>query len=99
MVFPAGCSTADVVQIGHLLAGAAQAVADQVRARAARLPKDDDRRLFAELILQESDNRLSQPCTSLNRVQNRARLIHALYGRLDRLEPAGPGDEAVAASP
>ncbi|WP_345672796.1 restriction endonuclease [Streptomyces similanensis] len=88
----------DVAQIGHLLAGAARAVADEVRLRAARLPEDDGRRLFAELILQEADGRLSQPCTSLNRVHNRARLIRALYERLDRLQAAVP-DEAAAASP
>ncbi|MFC6364435.1 hypothetical protein, partial [Nonomuraea thailandensis] len=61
-------------------------------------PEDDGRRLFAELILQEADGRLSQPCTSLNRVHNRARLIRALYERLDRLQAAVP-DEAAAASP
>lgn len=89
----------DVTQVGHLLAGAARVVADEVRACAARLPSDDGRRLFAELILQEADGRLSQPCTSLNRVHNRARLIRALYERLDRVQAAVPADEAAAASP
>ncbi|WP_186779870.1 restriction endonuclease [Streptomyces salinarius] len=92
---PAG----DVVAIGRLLAGAAWVVADEVRHCAARLPEDDGRRLFAELILQEADGRLSQPCTSLNRVHNRARLIRALYERLDRLQSAAaPADEAAAAA-
>ncbi|MFD5656338.1 restriction endonuclease [Streptomyces hirsutus] len=68
----------DIAQIGHLLAGAARVVADEVRVHADRLPEEDGRRLFAELILQEADGRLSQPCTSLNRVQNRARLIRAV---------------------
>ncbi|MGW3414604.1 restriction endonuclease [Streptomyces sp. NPDC000888] len=96
---PLDVSAADVAEIGHLLAGAARVVADEVRVRADRLPDDDGRRLFAELILQEADGRLSQPCTSLHRVQNRARLIRALYGRLDRLEAAVPADEAAAATP
>lgn len=96
---PMDVPTDDVAQIGHLLAGAARVVADEVRARADLLPEDDGRRLFAELILQEADGRLSQPCTSLNRVQNRARLIRALYERLDRLETAVPADEAATASP
>ncbi|MGW6202033.1 restriction endonuclease [Streptomyces sp. NPDC055089] len=90
---------ADVVQIGRLLAGAARVAADEVRVHAARLPDDDGRRLFAELILQEADGRLSQPCTSLSRVQNRARLIRALYERLDRLQSSVPADEAAVSSP
>jgi hypothetical protein len=96
---PKDVPAADVVEIGHLLAGAARVVADEVRVHADRLPEDDGRRLFAELILQEADGRLSQPCTSLNRVQNRARLIRALYERLDRLETAVPAGNAAPASP
>ncbi|GGZ83678.1 restriction endonuclease [Streptomyces rubiginosohelvolus] len=89
----------DVAQIGHLLAGAAHVVADEVRIHAGRLPEHDGRRLFAELILQEADGRLSEPCTSLHRVQNRARLIRALYERLDRVQPEAPSGTAAAASP
>ncbi|MEU0287449.1 restriction endonuclease [Streptomyces sp. NPDC006147] len=96
---PLAVSADDVAAIGHLLAGAAWVVAEEVRAGAARLPEDDGRRLFAELILQEADGRLSQPCTSLNRVHNRARLIRALYERLDRLQSATtPADGAAAAA-
>ncbi|MFD4635496.1 restriction endonuclease [Streptomyces sp. NPDC058284] len=87
-------------QIGLLLAGAAHAVADDVRELAEHLPQDDGLRLFAELILREADGRLSQPCTSLHRVQNRARLVRALYEGLDRLQAAVPTDEtAVVVSP
>ncbi|MGW1037853.1 restriction endonuclease [Streptomyces antibioticus] len=89
----------DVVQIGLLLAGAARVVADEVRASAALRAEDDGRRLFAELILQEADEQLSEPCTSLHRVQERARLIRSLYERLDRVRPAVPSDEAATASP
>ncbi|MCS0606001.1 restriction endonuclease [Streptomyces sp. LP11] len=89
----------DVAQIGHLLAGAARVVAEEVRACAARLPEDDGRRLFAELILREAEGPLSQPCTSLNRVHSRARLIRSLYERLDRVRSAAPADEVTASSP
>jgi len=88
-----------VAQVGLLLTGAVQVVADEVRARAGRLSQDDGRRALAELILQEADARLSQPCTSLHQVQNRARLIRSLYERLDRLEAAAPAaDEATTAA-
>ncbi|MEU2098723.1 restriction endonuclease [Streptomyces globisporus] len=96
---PLDVPAADVAAIGHLLAGAARVVAETVRAHADRLPQDDGRRVFAELILEEADGRLSQPCTSLNRVHNRARLIRALYERLDRLEAAVPVHESAAAAP
>lgn len=96
---PLDVPAADVAAIGLLLAGAARVVADTVRLHAARLPEDDGRRVFAELIVKEADGRLLQPCTSLHRVHNRARLIRALYERLDRLEAAVPVDESAAAAP
>lgn len=90
----------DYEQVGLLLAGAAHAIADDVRELAEQLPQDDGRRVFAELILREAEGRLSQPCPSLHRVHNRARLIRALYERLDRLQTAVPLDEAtVVVSP
>ncbi|CAL9677794.1 hypothetical protein SUDANB105_08105 (plasmid) [Streptomyces sp. enrichment culture] len=88
----------DVAQIGLLLAGAVRVVADEVRAHAVRLPENDGRRLFAELILEEADGQLSQPCMSLRGVQDRARLIRTLYGRLDRLRAATAVDEVEAAA-
>ncbi|MGV9884465.1 restriction endonuclease [Streptomyces sp. NPDC003006] len=90
----------DYAQVGFLLAGAAHAVADDVRERAERLPQDDGRRLFAEIVLGEAEGRLSQPCRTLRRVQNRGRLLRALYERLDRLQDTAPVAEATAtASP
>ncbi|MFI2620543.1 restriction endonuclease [Streptomyces sp. NPDC018584] len=65
---PRAVPAADVAALGRLLAGAAPVVADEVRVRADQRPEDDGRRLFAELILQEVNGRLSQPCTSLNGV-------------------------------
>jgi hypothetical protein len=93
-------SADEVAAVGLLLAGAARVVADEVRTRAARLSEDDGRRALAELILQEADGRLVQPCTRVHQVQSRARLVRSLYERLDRLEVAAAAvDGAAAAAP
>jgi hypothetical protein len=65
-----------------------------------RLPDDDGRRLFAEIVLGEAGSRLSQRSRNLHGVRNKARLLRALYGRLDRLQDAVPAMEAsTGASP
>lgn len=86
----------DYEQVGLLLAGAAHAVAADVRGHAGRLPSDDGRRLFAEIVLGEADGRLSQRSRNLHGVQNKARLLRALYERLDRLQDAAPAVEVTA---
>lgn len=64
-------------------------VAADVQRQAATLPKNDGRGALAEVILREAADRLSQPIQGTARcVQNRARLVRALYERLDRLETA-----------
>jgi len=80
----------DYEQIALQLTGHARAVAADVRRHAAALPKSDGRGALAEVILREADGRLSAPLEGTARcVQNRARLVRALYTRLDRLtEPA-----------
>ncbi|MFC9131826.1 DUF6415 family natural product biosynthesis protein [Streptomyces sp. NPDC057099] len=80
----------DYEQIALQLTGHARAVAADVRRLAAALPKNDGRGAFAEVVLREADGRLSAPLEGTARcVQNRARLVRALYTRLDRLtEPA-----------
>ncbi|MEW1724738.1 restriction endonuclease [Streptomyces sp. NPDC093109] len=80
----------DYEQIALQLTGHARAVASDVRRHAAALPKSDGRGALAEVILREADGRLSVPLQGTARcVQNRARLVRALYTRLDRLtEPA-----------
>jgi hypothetical protein len=80
----------DYEQIALQLTGHARAVAADVRHHAAALPKNDGRGALAEVILREADGRLSAPLEGTARcVQNRARLVRALYTRLDRLtEPA-----------
>ncbi|MFF3788262.1 DUF6415 family natural product biosynthesis protein [Streptomyces sp. NPDC001933] len=80
----------DYEQIALQLTGHARAVAADVQRHAAALPKNDGRGALAEVVLREADGRLSAPLQGTVRcVQNRARLVRALYTRLDRLtEPA-----------
>lgn len=61
-------------------------MAADVRRHAAALPKSDGRGVLAEVILREADGRLSAPLEGTARcAQNRARLVRALYTRLDGL--------------
>ncbi|MFB6876395.1 DUF6415 family natural product biosynthesis protein [Streptomyces sp. NPDC056323] len=77
----------DYEQIALQLTGHARAVAADVRRLAGALPKSDGRGAFAEVVLREADGHLSAPLRGTARcVQNRARLVRALYTRLDRLE-------------
>ncbi|MEU3787440.1 DUF6415 family natural product biosynthesis protein [Streptomyces sp900129855] len=81
----------DFEQIALQLTGHARAVAADVRRHAAALPKNDGRGALAEVILREAAGRLSQPIQGTARcAQNRARLVRALYERLDRLTEALP---------
>ncbi|MFJ8255497.1 hypothetical protein [Streptomyces sp. NPDC094466] len=77
---------ADCAQIGLQLTGHAQSVAADVRHRYEALPADSQLRP-TKAVLREALNRLSTgPATTIARVQNRARLIGALYRALDRLD-------------
>ncbi|MFG3085584.1 DUF6415 family natural product biosynthesis protein [Streptomyces parvulus] len=79
----------DLEQISLQLTGHARAVASDVRRRAAQLPKDSGTRALADVVLREAEGRLSVPIEGTVRcVQNRARLVRALYERLDRLDVA-----------
>ncbi|KAF5998698.1 restriction endonuclease [Streptomyces sp. WAC00263] len=76
----------DYEQIALQLTGHARAVATDVQRHAAALPKNDGRGALAEVILREPAGRLSVPLEGTARcAQNRARLVRALYQRLDRL--------------
>ncbi|MEU2739411.1 DUF6415 family natural product biosynthesis protein [Streptomyces sp. NPDC007095] len=76
----------DFEQIALQLTGHARAVAADVQRHAAALPKNDGRGALAEVILREAAGRLSAPIQGTARcAQNRARLVRALYERLDRL--------------
>ncbi|MEE1774919.1 DUF6415 family natural product biosynthesis protein [Streptomyces sp. NPDC049952] len=79
----------DYEQIVLQLTGHAHAVAADVQRHAAALPKNDGRGALAEGILREAAGHLSQPIQGTARcAQNRARLVRALYERLDRLQAA-----------
>ncbi|MET7608224.1 DUF6415 family natural product biosynthesis protein [Streptomyces avermitilis] len=81
----------DYEQIALQLTGHARAVAADVRRHAAALPKNDGRGALAEVVLREADGRLSAPLEGTARcVQNRARLVRALYTQLDRLTEVLP---------
>ncbi|MFI5774505.1 DUF6415 family natural product biosynthesis protein [Streptomyces sp. NPDC051658] len=81
----------DYEQIALQLTGHARAVAADVRRHAAALPKNDGRGALAEVVLREADRRLSvRPRGTAQCVQNRARLVRALYTRLDRLTETLP---------
>ncbi|MFF8373500.1 DUF6415 family natural product biosynthesis protein [Streptomyces lydicus] len=79
----------DYEQIALQLTGHARAVAADLQRHIARLPMRSGRRVLAEVVLGEAERRLSVPLQGTVRcVQNRARLVRALYERLDRLEAA-----------
>ncbi|MEE1735130.1 DUF6415 family natural product biosynthesis protein [Streptomyces sp. BE147] len=86
----------DYKQIGLQLTGHARAVASDVRRRVSQLPEDVGPRAPADVVLREAEGRLSATLEGTARcVQNRARLVRALYERLDRLE-AAPAPEGIA---
>ncbi|MBX4177020.1 restriction endonuclease [Streptomyces geysiriensis] len=71
--------------------GHARALASDVRRRADQLSKDSGPKALAEAVLCEAEGRLSVTIEGTARcVQNRARLVRALYERLD-----AAGTEAV----
>ncbi|MER5884908.1 restriction endonuclease [Streptomyces sp. NPDC001941] len=79
---------ADYEQMGLLLSGAAHVVAAELRHRVDQLGKDDRRGHISRIVLSEAESRLSQPSRgTLHGVQHQARLIQALYQRLDHLAP------------
>ncbi|MFF2236262.1 restriction endonuclease [Streptomyces anulatus] len=86
-----GLAPADLHQIALLLTGAARAVAGDVRRAADLLPDEHAARALADVVLAEADRRLSGRMEGTVRcVQDRARLVRALYERLDRLVAAAP---------
>ncbi|MCY0921100.1 DUF6415 family natural product biosynthesis protein [Streptomyces sp. H27-H1] len=86
-----GLPPADLQQMTLLLTGAARAVAADVRRAADLLPEDHAARVLADVVLEEADRRLSVPAEGTARcTQRHARLVRALYERLDRLVSAAP---------
>ncbi|MGW7579229.1 DUF6415 family natural product biosynthesis protein [Streptomyces sp. NPDC054765] len=81
----------DYEQIALQLTGHARAVAADVQRHAAALSKNDGRGALAEVVLREAAGRLAAPLKgTAHCAQNRARLVQALYTRLDRLTQAAP---------
>jgi hypothetical protein len=91
---PDSARPTDCEQIARQLSGHARIVADEVRLRASRFPEGSVDRALAEALLGETRRRLSSPVGETVRCcQNQARLVRALYARLDQLpdgEPATP---------
>lgn len=86
----------DYEQIALQLTGHARAVATDVRRRADQLPKDSGPKALAEVVLREAESQLSTTMEGTVRyAQNRARLVRALYERLDRLTEAAPAARTV----
>ncbi|MYU23495.1 restriction endonuclease [Streptomyces sp. SID8352] len=86
-----GLPPADLKQLTLLLTGAARAVAADVRRAADPLPEDHAPRALADVVLEEADRRLSVPAEGTARcTQRHARLVRALYERLDRLVSVAP---------
>ncbi|EDY46160.1 DUF6415 family natural product biosynthesis protein [Streptomyces sp. SPB074] len=81
----------DYEQISLQLNAHARALATRIQHAAHPLPEDNGPREPAHLVLDEAHTLLAAPIKgTAHCVQNRARLIRALYERLDRLEAAGP---------
>lgn len=86
---PDALSERDYEQIGLQLTGHARAVAADLRRRAEQLPADSGRRALVDVVLREAEVRLSATLEGTACcVQDRARLVRALYERLDRLQAA-----------
>ncbi|MFK8851691.1 restriction endonuclease [Streptomyces sp. Ac-502] len=86
----------DYEQIALQLTGQARAVAADVQRRACALPWGSGRRALTDIVLRETQRRLAVPLVGTVRcVQSRARLVRALYARLDRLteSPAAASQE------
>ncbi|MFH8343100.1 DUF6415 family natural product biosynthesis protein [Streptomyces sp. AM6-12] len=92
----ADVASGDCLQIALQLTGHGRAVADDVRRLSAELPEDHEIRALADVVLREADRRLSaRRMGTVHCVQQRARMVRALYERLDRINSA----RSIASSP
>ncbi|PJN13940.1 restriction endonuclease [Streptomyces sp. CB02120-2] len=79
----------DHEQIALQMTEHARGLARDVHRHALRLPEHDGRRALAEVVLGDAERILAEPLEATAAcVQDRARLIRALYARLDRLAAA-----------
>ncbi|WP_073792051.1 MULTISPECIES: hypothetical protein [unclassified Streptomyces] len=77
-----------------------RAVAHDLRTIAQQLPEDQPSRALADLILEDTERRLTAPlCGTVRCAQGRALLVRTLYGRLDRLTEATARRDRATAQP
>ncbi|MFJ8982688.1 restriction endonuclease [Streptomyces sp. NPDC102282] len=92
----ADVASGDCLQIALQLTGHGRAVAAEVRRLSADPAVPDEVRELAEVVLGEADRRLSsRRVGTVHCVQQRARIVRALYERLDRLNTAVPAVSAT----
>ncbi|MFI0219727.1 DUF6415 family natural product biosynthesis protein [Streptomyces lydicus] len=88
---PSSIRPTDCAQIALQLTGHARLVIEAVQLQNSSLPAESGLRALAEAILREATRRLSGPVQdTVQCCQNRARLLRALYERLDQLQDAAP---------
>ncbi|MFF3335730.1 restriction endonuclease [Streptomyces sp. NPDC002888] len=91
-----GLASRDYTQIALQLTGHARAVAADVQCHVQLLPADNGRRALADVVLGDAGRLLSAPIEGTAAcVQDRARLVRALYERLDRLTQSEPTGSAA----
>jgi hypothetical protein len=90
----------DYEQIALLLNGQACSLLADVKDKYGALPVDSPARHLTAVVIAEAERRLSAPTRgTLHCVQHRARLVGALYERLDRLTAELQSDHLAGASP
>jgi hypothetical protein len=85
----------DCEQIALQLSGHARSVAADIRWRCAIMPLDTKTLALIDIVLAETDRRLATPSVgTVSCAQGRARLVRALYERLDCLDRRSSGPTA-----
>ncbi|MFJ4010874.1 DUF6415 family natural product biosynthesis protein [Streptomyces sp. NPDC090026] len=94
---PLALQPGDYEQIALQLTGHGWALVAEVQGHVAELAQDDPTRALSEVVLREANGRLTEPYDgTMACVQNRARLVRALYERLDRLASSPTTEPATA---
>ncbi|WP_369213708.1 restriction endonuclease [Streptomyces flavofungini] len=89
----------DYEQIAVRLVDQARALSESLRRHCAQLPRASGTQALTEIVLKEAERRLSAPPrATMARVQNLARLVRALYERLDRLHSTAEPSPAALSS-
>ncbi|MEU8461708.1 restriction endonuclease [Streptomyces sp. NPDC029003] len=94
---------ADLQLLALQLAGAARVIAEDLRRAADRLPPHHSLRALTDMLLEATDRATDRatapelPADAGRCARDRARLVRALYARLDRLGAAVPAPAVRAA--